>query len=47
VIRAPFAGTPDADKQLLVQMGRKVLDGEYIKNPPASVTPQMLRNVGF
>jgi phenylpropionate dioxygenase-like ring-hydroxylating dioxygenase large terminal subunit len=47
VIRAAFAGTPDADKQLLVQMGRKVLDGEYIKNPPASVTPQMLRNVGF
>jgi nitrite reductase/ring-hydroxylating ferredoxin subunit len=47
VIRVPPAETPDADRQLLAEVGRKVLEGYYLKNPPEFVTPEMLHSVGF
>jgi hypothetical protein len=47
VIRVPYAGSPEADKELLVATGRKALEGYFVEHPPASVTSEMLRNVGF
>jgi hypothetical protein len=46
VIRVPYAGDPVSDERLLVEVGRKALDGYYVKNPPPSVTREMLHNVG-
>jgi hypothetical protein len=47
VLRIPGHADPDAERQLLVETGRKVLDGHYLKHPPAFVTPKMLRDAGF
>ncbi|HEX7055507.1 MAG TPA: aromatic ring-hydroxylating dioxygenase subunit alpha [Burkholderiales bacterium] len=47
VLRIPPAADPEAEHRLLVETGRKVLEGHYLQNPPAWVTPKMLRDAGF
>jgi nitrite reductase/ring-hydroxylating ferredoxin subunit len=47
VLRIPPAADPEADRRLLAETGRKVIDDYYVKNPPAFVTPNMLRDIGF
>jgi hypothetical protein len=34
VLRVPPAATPEAERQLLLDIGRRTLDGYYVKNPP-------------
>lgn len=47
VLRIPGAADADAERRLLAETGRKVLDGYYLEHPPAFVTPRMLRDAGF
>jgi hypothetical protein len=36
-VRIPPAPTPEEDRQLLIETGRKVLAGYYVENPPPGV----------
>jgi len=46
VLRVPPAATPEAEKQLLIDIGRRVLDGYYVKNPPPGVVVPSYALVG-
>jgi len=47
VLRIPPAADPEAERRLLVETGRRVIDDHYLTNPPAFVTDKMLRDAGF
>jgi hypothetical protein len=34
VLRIPPAPTPEADRELMLDVGRKVADGYYVAHPP-------------
>jgi nitrite reductase/ring-hydroxylating ferredoxin subunit len=46
VVRIPKAATEEAEVELLRQTGRRVLEGYYVKHPPATVTREALHAVG-
>lgn len=47
VLRIPAAPDEAEDRRLLIETGRRVIDGHYVKNPPPFVTEKLLRDIGF
>jgi nitrite reductase/ring-hydroxylating ferredoxin subunit len=46
VLRISPADTPEADQQLLIEIGRRVLDGYYVQNPPSGMVAPPYALVG-
>jgi hypothetical protein len=46
VLRIPPAPTPEAERLLLLETGRKVMAGYYVKNPPPGITKDALHASG-
>ena len=46
VVHLPPGATPEAERQQLLDVGRKVMDDFYVKNPPASISREALRASG-
>ena len=46
VLRLPPGATPEAERQLLLETGRRVLEGYYVKNPPPGLVAPPYALVG-